>query len=276
MVRTSGVAVARVDGSGGVSIHYRVRGEGPALVWHTGGCGDATMWERAGYVDALPGYRHVLLDHRGRGSSSAPADLAGHTMSAYVHDVLAVLDDADIERAGFVGYSFGARVGYAAGLTAPDRMLALVALDSVPDPTQSPDAVRSSVEDVLRRGTRAVIEEFAADELEPAPPWLVEHLIATDALAFAGGIAAEATEPDLWAGSAEFGVSTLIVLAVGDGTDPGEEGADWWEWGRTLADRMPHGEAVALPGVRHLAAFWRTDLTVPLIRAFLAQQFPAG
>jgi pimeloyl-ACP methyl ester carboxylesterase len=262
--------MAYVEGSGGVSIHYRVRGEGPSLLWHTGGCGDATMWELAGYVDALPGFRHVLLDHRGRGASGAPADLSGHTMSAYVEDVLAVLDHAGIDQAAFVGYSFGARVGYATGLTAPARIVALVALDSVPDPEQASTEARSDMPDVLQRGTRAVIEAFADEELEPPPPWLVENLCATDALAFAGGMEAEATEPDLWAGAPGFGIPTLLVLAVGEGTSPGEEGADWWRWGQALAARMPRGEAVALPGVRHLAAFWRTDLTVPLIGDFLA------
>jgi pimeloyl-ACP methyl ester carboxylesterase len=229
------------------------------------------MWEQAGYVDALPGYRHLLLDRRGRGASGAPADLAGHAMGAYVGDVLAVLDDAGAERAAFVGYSFGASVGFATGLSDPDRLTALVALDSVPDPSTTPDQVRASAADVLERGTRAVIEELAADELEPAPPWLVEHLSATDELAFAGGIEAEATGPDLWEGAEAFAAPTLVLLAVGEGSGSGQEAANWWDWGRTLAARMPRGEAVALEGLRHLAAFWRTDVTVPLIREFLAR-----
>jgi pimeloyl-ACP methyl ester carboxylesterase len=259
--------MTHVEGSGGVPIHYRVLGEGPALLWHTGGCGDGTMWERAGYLDALPGYQHLLLDHRGRGASGAPEDLAGHTMDAYVGDVLAVLDDAGLDRAGFLGYSFGARVGFSTGLAAPDRLSTLVALDSVPDPASTPAGARAAAADVLERGTRAVIEEFAADELEPAPTWLVDHLSGTDRLAFAGGIEAEATERDLWSVADTFAVPTLILLAVGDGED-----ADWWALGVRLAARLPRGEAVALEGLRHLAAFWRTDVTIPLIRRFLTRQ----
>jgi pimeloyl-ACP methyl ester carboxylesterase len=251
----------------GLAIHYEVQGEGPAVLWHTGGCGDGTMWERAGYVDALPGYRHLLLDHRGRGGSGSPPDLAGHSMTAYVGDVLAVLDDAGVGRAAFVGYSFGAHVGFATGLAAPDRLSALVALDSVPDPASTPDAIREDAARVMERGTRAVIEEFAAAELEPAPAWLVDHLGATDALAFAGGMEAEATAPDLWGAAETFAVPTLVLLAVGDG----EEDADWWELALRLSRRLPEGEAVALPGLRHLAAFWRTDVTVLLVRDFLAR-----
>ena len=71
-------------------IHYRVVGDGPPVVWHTGGCGDGEMWELGGYLDRLPGYTHLLMDHRGRGRSEAPMDMAGHHMSRYVADALAV------------------------------------------------------------------------------------------------------------------------------------------------------------------------------------------
>ena len=29
-------------------IHYRVVGDGPPLLWHTGGCGDGQMWQLRG------------------------------------------------------------------------------------------------------------------------------------------------------------------------------------------------------------------------------------
>jgi pimeloyl-ACP methyl ester carboxylesterase len=270
----TGVAMAQVEGSGGVAIHYAVTGQGPAILWHTGGCGDGTMWERAGYLAAFPEHRHVLLDHRGHGASGAPPDLAGHAMDAYVGDVLAVLEDAGIDRAAFVGYSFGAHVGFATGLVAPERLSALVALDSVPDPTATPEAARSEIRAVLERGSRALIEEYAVRELEPPPAWLIEHLSATDPLAFAGALEAEATEPDLWGNARDFAVPTLFLLATGDAADPADEGAQWWEWGRVLAGRMPAGEALALAGIGHLAAFWRADATVPLIRDFLARRQP--
>src|SRR4051794_17659120 len=177
-----------------VRIHYDVVGDGPPVLWHTGGCGDGRMWQLAGYLDELPGYTHVLIDHRGRGGSEPPRDSRGHHMSAYVADVVAVLDRAGIDRAAFVGYSFGARVGFAAAQFAPERLAGLVALDSFPDPAVTPEEVHAHAHEVLERGTRDVIEEFVAEEREPAPRWLVEHLCATDPAAFAGSIEAEGTE----------------------------------------------------------------------------------
>lgn len=64
-------------------------------------------------------------------------------MSNYVDDALAVLDDAGVDRAAFVGYSFGALVGFAVALTAPRRLTGLVALDSLPDPADSPELLRT-------------------------------------------------------------------------------------------------------------------------------------
>jgi pimeloyl-ACP methyl ester carboxylesterase len=242
-------------------LHYDVVGEGPPVLWHTGGCGDGRMWELAGYVDALPGYRHLLLDHRGRGRSEAPPDLEGHAMSRYVADALATLDDAGAERAVFVGYSLGASIGYAVACAAPDRLTGLVALDGLPDRAPVPDELRAEARQVMLRGTRDVITEIATYEEEPTPDWLLEHLCTTDTLAFAGGFEAEATAPDVWAKAATLPVPTLVLLGVGS-----EE--EWEKQGRELVDRLPDGELVTMDGA-HLAAFHRTDLTVPPIRRFL-------
>jgi pimeloyl-ACP methyl ester carboxylesterase len=242
-------------------IHYDVVGDGPTVLWHNGGCGDGRMWGLGGYVDGLLGYTHVLVDHRGRGRSEAPPDMAGHHMSCYVGDVLAVLDDFGTERAAFVGYSFGAQVGYAVALAAPGRLTGLVALDSVPDPATSPGEVRADAREVLARGTCEIIEELAASEAEPAPAWMIEHLAATDTLAFAGGIEAEATAPDLWSVATSLDLPVLLVV--------GAHGDDHTlDLGRSLVATLPRGELLELD-VAHLAAFHRTDLTLPAIRSFL-------
>jgi pimeloyl-ACP methyl ester carboxylesterase len=248
-------------------IHYRVVGDGPPVVWHTGGCGDGEMWELGGYIDRLPGYTHLLMDHRGRGLSDAPTDMAGHHMSRYVADALAVLDDAGAGRAAFVGYSFGARVGFALGLSAPWRLTGLVALDSLPDPADSPDALRAEAKELLARGTRVVIQESIGAEREPVPAWLVEHLCSTDSLAFAGAIEAQATEPDLWASAPSLDVPVFLLLGVHD------EEQHETELGRQLVQALPHAELVTLDAA-HLAAFHRVDLTVPLIARFLSEISP--
>jgi len=184
--------------SGGLRLYYGDSGSGPAVLWHTGGCGDSTMWETAGYIAALPGYRHILFDHRGRGRSDGPPDVSGHQMSCYTGDVIAVLDDAGIESAVLIGYSMGGRVGYAVAASHPGRLAGMVGLDSVPDPASQPAELRRDAGKVMAEGTRAVIQEMADAESEPPPPWLLEHLCTTDAATFAGAFEAFATAPPFW------------------------------------------------------------------------------
>jgi pimeloyl-ACP methyl ester carboxylesterase len=242
-------------------IHYRVVG-GPPVLWHTGGCGDGAMWELGGYLDGLPGYTHLLMDHRGRGHSEAPMNLEGHHMSRYVTDALAALDDAGADRAAFVGYSFGAHVGFALWQASQGRLTGLVALDSLPDPADSPAALRAGAHEVLARGTREVIEEFVASEREPVPAWLVEHRCATGSLAFAGAMEAQATEPDLWATASSFDLPVLLVLGI----DP--DGQDQDALGQQFAQALPDCDLATL-AVAHLAPLHRVDLTVPLFARFL-------
>src|SRR5215467_2064246 len=137
----------------GLRLFYADSGSGLPVLWHTGGCGDATMWDTAGYLAALPGYRHIMFDHRGHGRSEGPADMAGHHMDCYVDDVIAVLDDAGIGRAVLIGYSQGARVGYAVAAAHSQRLAGLVALDSVPDPEEQAASMRDDAGEVIARGT---------------------------------------------------------------------------------------------------------------------------
>jgi pimeloyl-ACP methyl ester carboxylesterase len=246
-------------------IRYRVLGEGPPVLWHTGGCGDGRMWELAGYIDGVPGYAHVLMDHRGHGESESPPDLAGHHMERYVDDVVAVLDDVGAEKAAFVGYSLGARVGYAVAMAHPDRLRGLVALDSLPEPEEDHEELSRNANDVLDRGVRALMAEMAAEEGEPPPDWLMEHLCETSDLGLAGAWEAFATTPDFWAAAPTLDVPALLLMGVGP------DDADWWKLAQQLAGVLPHGDACAIPGAQHLAAFHRTDLSVPPICEFLAK-----
>ena len=98
--------------NGDINIYYEVEGEGPPLVLGHGGSYTIDMWKDWGYTDGLKDdFRLVLLDFRGHGRSDKVTQESTYR-SGMADDVIAVLDDIGIARAGYFGYSMGAMVGF--------------------------------------------------------------------------------------------------------------------------------------------------------------------
>lgn len=91
-------------------------------------------WQASGWVRDLlrAGYRVIAIDQRGHGQSDKPHDPAAYTMAALTADVLEVLDTFMLETVDYVGYSLGARVGWEAAGTFPERISRAV-LGGIPD-----------------------------------------------------------------------------------------------------------------------------------------------
>ena len=244
----------------GVALYCSQSGEGPALLFHTGGGGDGRMWEMAGYTEALAGTRQILLDHRGHGRSDCPEGVESHRIDEYVADVIAVLDAVDAARAIFVGYSRGASVLYRTAAAHPERCSAVVGIGGVPLPDEDPGDWSPRIDRIREVGMRATIKEMAESEDEPCPPWLLENLSSTPTEMFALQLEAGLDAPSEWASFPKIAAPTLIIC--GEHEDAQGESA-------LAAATVPDGEAVVLPGFGHLQAFWHGEITAPLIRAFL-------
>ena len=106
-------------------------GSGAAVVLH-GGILDSVELVRASNIAQalrrLPEdeFRLIYVDHRGLGRSDKPHEVEAYTMPLRVADAVAVLDELGIERAHFIGISYGARLGFGIGEHAPERVQSLV------------------------------------------------------------------------------------------------------------------------------------------------------
>lgn len=249
----------------GVRLHYSDVGSGPPVFWHTGGGGDGTMWRTAGYLDQLPGRRHLLFDHRGHGSSDRPEVLEAHRLGEYQADAIAVLDAAGIDQAALVGYSDGGRVVYALAAKNPERVAAVVGIGGVANPTDTNGWRRELAKEVRQIGFRSWLEAMSSGEAEPAPAWMMENLAATPTEMFALECEAWADAPTEYQHFRHLEVPTLIICGELENTDGSAEQA---------VEALPDGRAVILPGFGHLQAFWRSDVTAPLIRDFLNDRWP--
>lgn len=105
-------------------------------------------------------FRLVFADHRGQGGSDKPHAVAAYALIRRVADAVAVLDVLGIERAHFIGFSLGARLGFAVGEHAPERLLSLALCGN--QPYEWPDgpmlrAVREAVAAGRARGMVALV-----------------------------------------------------------------------------------------------------------------------
>ena len=102
----------------------------PLLLTHGFGA-TAGMWDRN--VDALSVDRPVIVwDQRGHGSSDAPDDMDLYSEQISVADMAAILDAAGADRAVLGGMSLGGYLSLAFNLVYPQRVTALVLVDTGP------------------------------------------------------------------------------------------------------------------------------------------------
>lgn len=82
---------------------------------------------------AATGRRVLALDVRGRGRSDRAADPMTYQPPVYARDVLALMDQAGIGRAVFLGTSMGGLITMALTAAAPDRVAAAILNDIGPE-----------------------------------------------------------------------------------------------------------------------------------------------
>jgi pimeloyl-ACP methyl ester carboxylesterase len=114
---------------GPVRIVYDILGTGAPVVMLHGFGETSEFWRESGFVEACltNGRRVVLVDLRGHGDSSKPHEPTAYGAVNLIRDVVAVLDDAGIDRADFLGWGIGGRVALDIAAFASQRVRAVAA-----------------------------------------------------------------------------------------------------------------------------------------------------
>jgi 3-oxoadipate enol-lactonase len=114
------------------------------------------------------GHRVLAYDARAHGRSDPASDPGDYGYDRLARDLLAVLDDRDIDRAVLAGASMGAHTIAAFALAHPERVAALVIVTPAFDPDAERDFSRwDALSDGLREGG---VEGFIAAYGEPKVP----------------------------------------------------------------------------------------------------------
>jgi len=148
----------------GGELYYSDRGEGPLIVLAHGIGGNHAVWYKQ-IATLSRAYRVVAFDHRGFGLSR---DESGEGRSAFVRDLLALLDHLGADKAVLVGQSMGAGTCICFAGLYPDRVAALVIASSLHALVEPDDVVpimdqaRAATEE-LSQLERVVSAEFRRD-----------------------------------------------------------------------------------------------------------------
>jgi pimeloyl-ACP methyl ester carboxylesterase len=252
----------RVDNQG-VSIHYRVEGDGPPVVIGHGITDSSETWYERGYVAALQAkYRLVFIDTRGHGQSDKPHDPSSYALEKCASDVVAVLDDLGMKTAAYWGYSMGGRIGYALARHALDRVTCFVvggAAASGASPYPADSGKEPPLITGLRAGPEAVIKIWGEEWVTPA---LRKRLLANDTAAL---IACAQRPQTTEKYSDVVGKITAPTFVYAGSADPVHDAA------RQGASEISGAQFVSLPGLNHPAANLRSDLVLPHVEPFLAK-----
>jgi pimeloyl-ACP methyl ester carboxylesterase len=142
----------------GVGIEVGVAGSGPTLLL-VHGFGGAKE-DFADHVDALAATHQVVtFDHRGHGESDSPPDPSDYTLDRMAADTLAVADAVGADRFRLLGHSMGGMIARRVVLGAPQRVEALVLMDTSPGPVPGIDG------EILEMGAVIALNE-GMDELK--------------------------------------------------------------------------------------------------------------
>lgn len=180
-----------VEGAGTVSspdcveIHYTAQGTGrPALVFVHCWCCDQTFWDQQ-VAHFSQNYKVVTVDLAGHGKSGLERE--EWSMTAFGQDVVAVVEELDLNQVILIGHSMGGPVILEATRHMPERVIGLVGVDNFQDlgqkwPREEFDAFFNTLKADFQGTTRnfvgtmfpptadsALVEQIVSD-LSSAPP----------------------------------------------------------------------------------------------------------
>jgi 3-oxoadipate enol-lactonase len=225
-----------------VPLHHTVSGpaDAPPLVLGNSLGTDLHMWDAL--VQQLGDrFRIVRFDHRGQGASDVPE--GPYDIADLGEDVVALLDELEIDAAAFCGVSIGGMVGLWLGAHAPERVTRLIVCCSSAYPAPKETWAERAATVREAGGTAPIVDAVVARWVTPpfaaAHPEVVTELKDMLRASPADGYAAccgVLEHLDLRPDLERVRAPTLVVAGAGDHALPPEH-----------SEQIAHG----IPGARY-------------------------
>jgi 3-oxoadipate enol-lactonase len=255
------------------ALHYSVReprnGKAPrhtVVLSHALGC-DLTMWD--GLANQLAGdCRVIVYDHRGHGSSDAPAGL--YAMAELADDAARLLRELDTGPVVWVGLSMGGMVGQELALRHPALVRALVLANTTSGYPEAARAVwEQRIATVREQGIEAIADAVMAryfhDGFRADKPATVarfrRRLLTTDAAGYIGCCNAVG-QVDTTARLGQIAVPALVIAGELDQGTP-------VTMAQTLTEGIPGASLTVLKDASHLSAVEQPEAFNAAVAGFI-------
>jgi pimeloyl-ACP methyl ester carboxylesterase len=248
------------------------QGSGAPVLFYTGFADPLEVAKGSRLAQLLSDrFRLIFADHRGQGASDKPREVAAYALATRVADAIAVLDALGIERVHFLGSSWGARLGFALGEHAPERVLSLVLCGNQPyawdleSPTAK--AVAAAIAASRREGMRGFVQTFESALgyrfPEPDRTWTLEK---NDPAALEAAWRSAEVEGPVSQDLSAWRVPCLICAGEAD---------EMHDDAKRAAGEIPAAKFISLAGHSHISAFYEADdLLLPHILQLLRSATP--
>lgn len=248
-------------------------GPGDPVVFYGGILDTVEVVRNSPIARALPQeeFRLIYADHRGLGRSDKPRAPEAYGMALRVGDAVAVLDALGMERAHFVGTSYGGRLCFGIGELAPERVWSLVVGGQQPHALNSEAPLARVVISSLAASREAgtikpfveALESFSGSRL---PESVRAAYLRNDPVAVEAASTAMVAEGDLSEDLTAWRTPCLIFLGARD--------VDFWDQARRAAEEIPDARFVTLQDSDHLGAHFEQETVIPEVLSFLRQKGP--
>jgi 3-oxoadipate enol-lactonase len=161
-VVTGRIAVGDVE----LAVDQAGAGGRPLLLVH-GFCG--CRQDFAPVIPALvaAGWHAVAADNRGHGDSDQPPDEGAYGLDRFTADAAALVDALGWERFALVGHSLGGAIAQQVALTAPERIAALVLMNTTPGALDIDPALLAASAAVVRGEGLDRLVELMKERADP-------------------------------------------------------------------------------------------------------------
>ena len=157
-------------------LYYETLGDGPAIVFAHGGGGNHLSWWQQAPIFA-EAYQCVVFDHRGWGRSVEQE--GGPGPAGFVADLIALLDELEIDQAALVAQSMGGWTCLGAAVQNPERVSALLMSGTTGGlTTRGVSSVASARERIRRHGLGRLAYHPNLRERDPAMAFLYDEIMA--------------------------------------------------------------------------------------------------